>query len=140
VNLNKAVAKLKARTTVPDHGVRQGRLCRAVRLRRCCPPSLAMLAGQREPLRMRLDVAGSRELGDGPADGGVRWTWPLASAERACCCPARPLVVVVMPPSPRPPYPVDLLLCGHHYRASLGALLAAGAAVYDQDGMVIPPG
>jgi hypothetical protein len=34
---------------------------------------------------------------------------------------------------------MDLLLCGHHYRASLAALLAAGAAVYDEDSVVIPP-
>lgn len=43
-----------------------------------------------------------------------------------------------MPPSDRRPYSVDLLLCVHHYRASIGALLAAGAAVYDAGGMVIP--
>ena len=34
---------------------------------------------------------------------------------------------------------MDLLLCGHHYRASLAELLAAGAAVYDEDSVVIPP-
>jgi len=46
------------------------------------------------------------------------------------CCPARPVVAVVMPPVPGRPYPIDLLLCGHHYRASEIALLAAGATVY----------
>lgn len=35
---------------------------------------------------------------------------------------------------------MDLLLCAHHYRASIGALIVVGAAVYDQGGAVIPPG
>jgi len=35
---------------------------------------------------------------------------------------------------------MDLLLCGHHYRASLTALLAAEAAVYDEDDVLVPPG
>lgn len=48
---------------------------------------------------------------------------------RACCCPARPVVRVTMPPTADRAYPVDLWLCGHHYRVSLHALLAAGAKV-----------
>ncbi len=88
---------------------------------------------------MEFVFPGRDELDDGVAgDDGARWAWPLAFAERACCCPARPVVVAVMPPSSRRPYPIDLLLCGHHYRASLAVLLAAGAAVYDEDGAVIP--
>ena len=47
----------------------------------------------------------------------------------ACCCPARAMVQVVMPPTPARPYETDLLLCGHHYRASRTALAAAGAVV-----------
>jgi hypothetical protein len=43
-----------------------------------------------------------------------------------------------MPPTAGRPYPVDLLLCAHHYRSSVAALLAASAAVYDTDGVVIP--
>ncbi len=43
-----------------------------------------------------------------------------------------------MPPADGRPYPVDLLLCAHHYRASVFALLAAGAAAYDVAGVVIP--
>ena len=35
---------------------------------------------------------------------------------------------------------MDLLLCGHHYRVSETALVAAGATVYDQTGMVLPAG
>jgi len=50
---------------------------------------------------------------------------------RACCCPARPVVKVIMPPTQGRPRSVDLWLCGHHYRASLAALELAGAAVED---------
>lgn len=34
-----------------------------------------------------------------------------------------------MPPSADRPHQTDLLLCGHHYRASKRALAAAGAVV-----------
>jgi hypothetical protein len=61
-------------------------------------------------------------------------------AARACCCPARPVVTVVMPPTARRPYPVDLLLCGHHFRVSRPALQAAGATVYDETGLLIMAG
>jgi hypothetical protein len=47
----------------------------------------------------------------------------------ACCCPARAMVQVVMPPTAARPHETDLLLCGHHYRASRTALAAAGAVV-----------
>ena len=46
--------------------------------------------------------------------------------DRACCCTARPVVRVLMPPIPGRPYRVDLLLCGHHYRLSQWTLAAAG--------------
>ena len=49
--------------------------------------------------------------------------------ERACCCPAPPVVRVIMPPTPRRQDPVDLLLCGHHYRVSRPALAAARARI-----------
>lgn len=54
----------------------------------------------------------------------------LAVPGRACCCPARPLVKVIMPATRSRPHPVDLWLCGHHYRASREALEASGARVY----------
>lgn len=50
---------------------------------------------------------------------------------RSCCCPGRPVVKVIMPPTADRAHPVDLWLCGHHYRASLAALLTAGANVED---------
>ena len=52
-------------------------------------------------------------------------------AERACCCPARPMVQVIMPPSPTRPHETTLLLCGHHSRVSRPALAAAGARLRD---------
>lgn len=50
---------------------------------------------------------------------------------RACCCPARPVVKVIMPPTADRPRPVDLWLCGHHYRASFAALQLVGARIED---------
>lgn len=65
---------------------------------------------------------------------------PVNVTDRACCCPARPVVRVIMPPGPGRPHPVDLLLCGHHYRVSQAALQAAGAAVYDETGSPVTIG
>lgn len=47
----------------------------------------------------------------------------------ACCCPAKATVQVTMPPTPARPHETDLMLCGHHYRASRAALAAAHAVV-----------
>ena len=47
--------------------------------------------------------------------------------DRACCCSARPVVRVLMPATPRRPYRVGLLLCGHHFRLSQWTLAAAGS-------------
>jgi hypothetical protein len=57
-----------------------------------------------------------------------------AIPSRACCCAARPVVRVIMPPAAGRADPVDLWLCGHHFRASRGALCAAGAIVEDLTG------
>jgi hypothetical protein len=58
--------------------------------------------------------------------GPVSRDWPQ---DQACCCPAQPVVRVIMPPTPKRPHSVDLLLCGHHYRISRQALAAAGARI-----------
>ncbi|HTS97347.1 MAG TPA: hypothetical protein VMI33_12060 [Streptosporangiaceae bacterium] len=63
----------------------------------------------------------------------------VRQAERACCCPSRPTVVAVIPPSPGRAHATELLLCGHHYRRSRRALTAAGAAVLDPAGLPVPP-
>jgi hypothetical protein len=65
---------------------------------------------------------------------------PHVMADRACCCPAKPVVTVIMPTAPGRPHPVDLLLCGHHFRVSQAALTAAGAAVYDDTGALVAGG
>ena len=50
-------------------------------------------------------------------------------AGQACCCVARAVVRVVMPPAPGRPHETELLLCGHHFRVSRDALSAAHARV-----------
>jgi hypothetical protein len=56
------------------------------------------------------------------------------SADQACCCVARAVVRVVMPPAPGRPHETELLLCGHHYRVSRQALVAAHARVDELPG------
>lgn len=73
-------------------------------------------------------------------DAELKRAAPLRVDARACCCPARPVVTVVMPPTASRPHPVDLLLCSHHFRVSQDSLKAAGAAVYDQAGLPIATG
>jgi hypothetical protein len=52
----------------------------------------------------------------------------------ACCCPANPVVRVVMPATAARPHCTELLLCGHHYRVSRQALAAANATVTELTG------
>ena len=73
------------------------------------------------------------------ADDQAGWSGPPPLADRACCCPARPVVKVLIPPGFARPHSADLLLCGHHYLASRGALAAIGAAVIDETGAVLEP-
>jgi len=47
--------------------------------------------------------------------------------DKACCCPSRPMVRVLMPATQSRRCRVDLLLCGHHFRLSQWTLAAAGA-------------
>lgn len=63
----------------------------------------------------------------------ARETQPALS-ERACCCPAKAIVRVIIPSSPARPNETDLLLCGHHSRISRQALAAAGARLRDLPG------
>jgi hypothetical protein len=57
----------------------------------------------------------------------------LRYSRRACCCPAPPSVIAVIPANARHA-PVELLLCGHHYRQSRQALAAIGATLMDLKG------
>jgi hypothetical protein len=59
---------------------------------------------------------------------------------RACCCAALPTVIAVLPPSASRSSATDLLLCGHHYRASLAALTAREATILDIGGHPLSTG
>jgi hypothetical protein len=48
----------------------------------------------------------------------------------ACCCAAAPVVQVVLAPLAGRD-PAELLLCGHHFRASQEALTARHARFFD---------
>jgi len=61
------------------------------------------------------------------------------SSDQACCCVARAVVRVVMPPTAGRPHETELLLCGHHYRVSRAALAAAHASVHELTGKVADP-
>ncbi len=54
--------------------------------------------------------------------------------DRACCCVAKAVVRVVMPPAPGRRHETELLLCGHHYRVSRRALAATHARVDELPG------
>ena len=60
--------------------------------------------------------------------------------QRACCCPAMPAVIAVIPAQDQRRAPADLLLCGHHYRVSRSALTAAGATILDLHGYPLTSG
>lgn len=62
----------------------------------------------------------------------------IQPGERACCCPAPPSVRVVLVSDALAPHPIDLLLCGHHYRRSIGALSTLKAMAFDHDGYLLP--
>ncbi len=78
------------------------------------------------------DAGAARSARLGPAAELI--TEPSPRAGSACCCPARPAVRVIMPPSPSRPRSTEILLCGHHYRVSRAALSAARAVVYELAG------
>jgi hypothetical protein len=80
-------------------------------------------------------VEGAAGLSDATAPHG-----PEASlADQACCCVARAVVQVVMPPTAGRPHETELLLCGHHYRLSRAALSAAHASVHELAGNFADP-
>lgn len=83
--------------------------------------------------RFSLWGAGGPGTGSPPLDRS-ELTVSAYREDRACCCPAHPLVRAIMPSTPQRAHPVDLLLCGHHYRVSLHALIAGGASIYDMPG------
>jgi hypothetical protein len=89
------------------------------------------------------DIAGAPRSGGRkpprPGKDGIDWR-AVQRADRACCCPARPVVIAIMPPSADRPHQTELLLCGHHYHVSQQALRAAGATIADIKGTPIAGG
>jgi len=87
----------------------------------------------------RQSSAGRAEGAAGLADTtGPRG--PAASlTDQACCCVARAVVRVIMPPTAGRPHETELLMCGHHYRASRAALSAAHASVHELAGNFADP-
>lgn len=71
------------------------------------------------------------------ADGLADWFGPPRIAERNCCCPARPVVLALIPPVSERRHSVDLLLCGHHYLSSKATLSVVGAVVMDETGAIV---
>ena len=67
-------------------------------------------------------------LPDAATDGGLV-RQGSSPGDQACCCVARAVVRVIMPPAEGRPHETELLLCGHHYRVSHAALSAAHARV-----------
>jgi hypothetical protein len=87
------------------------------------------------------DPARDADASSGTASNAADWS-PLhliESAHYSCCCPAKPQVMAVMPPAAPGGEPVDLLLCGHHFRMSRDALQTAGAVVFDAAGTLLMP-
>lgn len=67
-------------------------------------------------------------LPDAATEGGLV-RQGASAGDQACCCVARAVVRVIMPPAEGRPHETELLLCGHHYRVSCAALSAAHARV-----------
>ncbi len=84
-------------------------------------------------MKPRFPRRGAPETGSPPPDTS-ELAVPAYREDQACCCPAQPVVRAIMPSAPQRAHPVDLLLCGHHYRVSRQALIAAGASIYDMPG------
>ncbi len=85
-------------------------------------------SGQAEVMNARFLPSSADKAGDAAATGPV--SGPVTGpAEQACCCVAKAMVRVVIPPAPSRAHETELLLCGHHYRVSRQALAAAHAHV-----------
>ena len=88
------------------------------------PPSVEeALEEVRQPPRAGEEI---RDIHVDADDEGAN-RWPT----RACCCSAPPQVKILIPA--RIGGPIDLYLCGHHYRASIGPLALADATAHFRD-------
>ena len=82
----------------------------------------------------RQSPAGQAEGTAGLVDATAPHGPAASPTDQACCCVARAVVRVVMPPTAGRPHETELLLCGHHYRVSRAALSAAHATVHELAG------
>jgi hypothetical protein len=82
-----------------------------------------------EPRLPHAGADGSAPGSGGPAGDDIMPDSRVWREDRACCCPAQPVVRVIMPSTARRRHSIDLLLCGHHYRVSRQALAAVRAHV-----------
>jgi len=89
--------------------------------------------------RFRQSPAGRTEGAAGLVDTTAPHGPAASLTDQACCCVARAVVRVVMPPTADRPHETELLLCGHHYRASRAALSAAHATVHEPSGSFADP-
>jgi hypothetical protein len=87
-----------------------------------------------KPRFLHRGAGGSAPGSGSPPPDPIPADSPARREDRACCCPAQPVVRVIMPPAAGRPHSADLLLCGHHYRVSRRALAAAGALVLSLPG------
>ena len=87
----------------------------------------------------RQSPAGRAEGAAGLVDATAPHGPAAGLTDQACCCVARAVVRVVMPPTADRPHETELLLCGHHYRASRDALSAAHATVRELAGNFADP-
>jgi hypothetical protein len=89
-------------------------------------------AGRRDAENMNARFLHQAAGSDGgtarPEHERIEHTQDAVIASRADCCPARPVVRVIMPSTPARVHETGLLLCGHHYRVSRAALAKAHAS------------
>jgi hypothetical protein len=76
-----------------------------------------------------LHPAGQGRTASGLLHDAIIGADRAAALGPACCCPANPVVRVILPATATRPHRTELLLCGHHYRVSSQALAAANATV-----------
>jgi len=81
-----------------------------------------------------LQSAGQRSIAPGLLHDDAIEAGGSVALGPACCCPAHPVVRVIMPATAARPHPTELLLCGHHYRVSREALAAANVTVTELRG------
>lgn len=93
---------------------------------------MKLLGNQRSRSALAADSTTKRHDGS-PVSVRLRHD-PMAADARACCCPADPVVQVIIPWAEGRAGETDLLICAHHLRTSMVALRRLGAVVYDRRG------